>query len=467
MPTSLMNRRSFLLTSSLVALSSIAAGRPSFALDDAALRDASAGKAFDVLAYGAVVGDVDLEQARANARAVEQAIVDASRAGAGSTVRLPGGLLLVHLAESDYVKSRQTYRQAAIRCGVGGVVIEGGGTAETTVRAFHDGRDGYGYSILQIGVPPLDNGNADISGLTLRAMTLDGNHFYAKPSNHQPDRPTAHSVIQVEGMQGCVFADLSILNAGGYGVGLQNGGYIDNRFERIAIRNTMADGIDVKDNGHVSFGNVMSSISVERFGLATQPNNPFAGVDLMGRAWRVDRIKVRDWGSEGTPAAGLRFKQGGEDGGRGYGATGAQAREIDIVGRAPSGDPATKRRIIGVHVKCEDVSLDGVSIDGVDIGVVVSQPNCRLSNFTIRSSSKGVVQRDRESRSQQLDGADDLKLTRGTIRILDASGVGVDLSRPGAIMDRIDFDVAGGRNWIARRGVEVKTVGVTSARPPR
>ncbi|MET0313471.1 MAG: hypothetical protein ABW275_03690 [Hansschlegelia sp.] len=424
--------------------------------------EAGGGKAFDVRTYGVTPGDVSADQARKNAQAIEQAILDAQAAGEGSVVQLPGGLILVHLDPADYDDARSRYRTSAIRCPASHIVIQGAGEAATTLKNFHDGQDDYSYSVMQLGVPPLDNGNFDNIGLTLRNMTLDGNHFFARPENYRPELKTTSSAIRVEGLKACVFSDLTITNAGGYAMGLQNGGYVDNRFERVTIRNTMADGIDVKDNRGLGQGNVMIGVTVERFGLAANRKDPFAGLDLMGRGWRLDGITVKNWGQEGTPAAGLRFKQGGPNSSRGNGAVGSVAKNVRIIGAPPK--PGEKPwPAIGVHVKCEDITIDGLTVRDVAFGVIASQPDLKLSHFDIEAWNAGFVQRDRESREQVFDGADNSVLSDGAIKVTGDKGVGLDLRRPGAVVRSVKFDVPHGAGMAMRRAFPLDQSGATFA----
>ena len=442
----------------MAATVAVAPSAPSAARSSAA-RGSAIRAAIDVRAYGVAVGNVGVEQARANAQAIEKALLDAAAAGPGTAVALPPGLVLVHLDTADFSSNVRTSRISAIRCPVSTATLEGAGVGKTVLRAFHDGQDGHAYGILQFGVLPVDNGNSDNAGLVIRRMTLDGAHHDARPENWRPGLMTSQSTIIAEGLKDCVFSDLEILHSGGYAIGLQNGGYINNRLERIVIRHAMADGVDVKDNGAISSGNVLAGIRVERFGLATNETFPFAGIDLMGREWRIEDVSISHWGRQGSPAAGLRFKQGSDTNARGNGAVKSLARNIRIAGMAGEGPVKT----IGVHVKCEDVTLENLAVSGVDFGAVVSQPRARIARFQIEARLAGVVQRPRESPEQIFPGGDDISVTTGTITMMGQGACGLDFQRPGARVSSVRFDVPKGQAVLARADVALSAQNLSYA----
>ena len=246
------------------------------------------------------------------------------------------------------------------------------------------------FLMIRAGKLPIVNGELAYRGIRVDQMQFDGSYV---PTVGQTDISENGTLIWWHGIENGGMDFLWMHNAGGYALGMQNGGHKDCNFSRLLIEDTLADGIDVKNNGDSDYGNSLNMIIVRRFGRGYLPSDPYAGIDLMG-PWNVSNIFVEQYGEAGsTVNAGIRFKQGESADSRGSGGHNSNLTNfhIDATGS-------------GAAVGCVKSSARGVSmsngtvVGATEIGVLVEQYGNELSNikgyncattFHVRNSSYG------------------------------------------------------------------------------
>ncbi|EFN6684517.1 hypothetical protein EIG56_04790 [Escherichia coli] len=336
--------------------------------------------------FGVVSGLVSITVAKSNADKIMQKAAELSAAGGGRIV-FTKSLYQVHMDESDFSSSTATIRVAALRIPYDNVILCGQGWNSTTIQAYATNS---AYGVIQWSKAPLQNGITKVHGVGLHNICIDG--------NYHGDFTSASYVRQTEGVVGAGIEGLSInnlkvKNCSHYGLGLQNGGYKGCVIDGYWSENTGADGIDIKDNGSVSRAFHLNNIFVFNFGQLDEPNNPWAGVDVMSIAPKVSNVYVSDFGDVGCPGAGVRIKQGpiGSLEGRGSSAW-ANVSDITVVQNRFGADYTT---LIGLHIKAPFVNFNNIVAIGdeggrLKNGVWIEERHCRGSNIQIANAEDGL-----------------------------------------------------------------------------
>lgn len=169
--------------------------------------------------------------------------------------------------------------------------------------------------------------------------------------------------------EGTTYRDLLIRRWGGYGLGLQNGNPVNVTVENVRVRDTGADGIDVKTRhslGVAPFGNIMRNVDIQRFGTRV---NGQVGIDIRGR-WDLSGITIRDWGSTQNSTVGIRFRSHNPD---------PEAEEWPNGGAYSTLD--------GFQILA---STDLVTGNGTKYGIQVPTSGVRISNGSIEDCSQGI-----------------------------------------------------------------------------
>ena len=336
--------------------------------------------------FGVVSGLVSLAVAKANADKIMQKAAELSAAGGGKII-FTRSLYQVHMNESDFSSSAATIRVAALCIPYDKVILCGQGWDATVIQAYATNS---AYTVIQWTKAPLENGVTKVHGVGLHNICIDG--------NYHGDFTPASYVRQTEGVVGAGIEGLSInnlkvKNCSHYGLGLQNGGYKGCVIDGYWSENTGADGIDIKDNGSVSRAFHLNNIFVFNFGQLDEPNNPWAGVDVMSIAPKVSNVYVSDFGDVGCPGAGVRIKQGpiGSLEGRGSSAW-ANVSDITVVQNRFGVDYTT---LIGLHIKAPFVNFNNIVAIGdeggrLKNGVWIEERHCRGSNIQIANAEDGL-----------------------------------------------------------------------------
>lgn len=295
----------------------------------------------------------------------------------GGVVTVPDMHLVVHLPDSMISNSSSTLRNGAVVHNQSGVVIRGSGRRSSKISAYSDAGT---YSLIQMVKVPLENGIVKIVGAGIKEIELDGNYSTFGITDEEE---TSVGIIAA-GLKNCVFDDLYIHNFRAYGIGLQNGGYINNSLNNILIEEVGKDGIDHKDNGSISFGNRISSVTVRRWGLNVNDTAPAAGVDILGVGWHLRDINVTEFGMTGSPGAGIRFKQGASTDDRGNAAERSTLTDFYVEQTAWDVTLTT----IGVHVKASKVRVSqGLVLEVTQAGVYTEQPESLVLGCVLKAHS--------------------------------------------------------------------------------
>lgn len=336
--------------------------------------------------FGVVSGSVSAAVAKSNADKIMQKAAELSAAGGGK-ILFPRSLYQVHMNESDFSSSGATLRVAALKIPYDNVILCGQGWGATVIQAYSTNS---AYGVIQWSKAPLQNGITKVYGVGLHNICIDG--------NYHGDFTPASYVRQTEGIVGAGIEGLSInnlkvKNCSHYGMGLQNGGYKGCIIDGYWSENTGADGIDIKDNGSVSRAFQLNNIFVFNFGQLDEPNNPWAGVDVMSIAPKVSNVYVSDFGDVGCPGAGVRIKQGpiGAPDGRGSSAW-ANVSDITVVQNRFGSAYTT---LIGLHIKAPFVNFNNIVAIGyeggrIKNGVWIEERHSRGSNIQIANAEDGL-----------------------------------------------------------------------------
>lgn len=336
--------------------------------------------------FGVVSGLVSNTVAKSNADKIMQKAAELSAAGGGK-ILFTRSLYQVHMDESDFSSSATNLRVAALCIPYDNVILSGQGWNSTTIQAWATNS---AYGVIQWSKAPLQNGVTKVHGVGLHNICIDG--------NYHGDFTSASYVRQTEGIVGAGIEGLSInnlkvKNCSHYGMGLQNGGYKGCIIDGYWSENTGADGIDIKDNGSVSRAFQLSNIFVFNFGQLDEPNNPWAGVDIMSIAPKVSNVYVSDFGDVGCPGAGVRIKQGpiGALDGRGSSAW-ANVSDITVVQNRFG---AAYTTLIGLHIKAPFVNFSNIVAIGyeggrIKNGVWIEERHSRGSNIQIANAEDGL-----------------------------------------------------------------------------
>lgn len=336
--------------------------------------------------FGVVSGLVSNTVAKSNADKIMQKAAELSAAGGGK-ILFTRSLYQVHMDESDFSSSAANLRVAALCIPYDNVILCGQGWNSTTIQAWATNS---AYGVIQWSKAPLQNGVTKVHGVGLHNICIDG--------NYHGDFTSASYVRQTEGIVGAGIEGLSInnlkvKNCSHYGMGLQNGGYKGCIIDGYWSENTGADGIDIKDNGSVSRAFQLSNIFVFNFGQLDEPNNPWAGVDIMSIAPKVSNVYVSDFGDVGCPGAGVRIKQGpiGALDGRGSSAW-ANVSDITVVQNRFG---AAYTTLIGLHIKAPFVNFSNIVAIGyeggrIKNGVWIEERHSRGSNIQIANAEDGL-----------------------------------------------------------------------------
>lgn len=243
------------------------------------------------------------------------------------------------------------------------------------------------FTFARVGVLPIVNGSVQLSDVVFDGLEIDGGYT---PVFDAPDG--GHALLIAYGVERFQFKNLYLHNSKDYGIGLQNGGHVDGLIENVLIEDTGADGIDHKNNGDTSRGNVMNNVTVRRFGRHASPSDPYAGIDLMF-GWQVSNLNIEEFGAGGDVGAGLRLKQGQVGESRGAGAHSTNGNNINVYAIETFGSGTTFE---GVKCSARNCNFTNIITEGCSgSGVLVEQRKNKFSNVrSVGNAYAGILTRD-------------------------------------------------------------------------
>ena len=234
--------------------------------------------------------------------------------------------------------------------------------------------------IARVGLLPIADRAPDIIGGGISGVIFDGGFDASDPAARTGWTDTGTMSLWASGVQDWTLENVKSINSSDYGIGLQNGRHKRMRLRDLVIDNTMNDAIDLKNNYGRGGDNSMIGVWASRFGQATEPAFPFAGIDLMAPRWIMSHVWATEWGQAGDCQSGVRFKQGEPgDGTRDQGAykavlTGFHVDALQGGYALTAGIDIRHRRVTVAHGTIEGVQHSGVVIEqerataiGIDI----------------------------------------------------------------------------------------------------
>lgn len=175
---------------------------------------------------------------------------------------------------------------------------------------------GVGNTVLVPASPTLDAVHwVDGSDSLIEGIEIDGK-WVAAGAGHAILQVTSANVPMTV-VDNMVLRDVYCHDVGSYGLGLQNGEFLNVRVENFRSKNTGADGIDIKNrpgNTNDSKGIVLDGILVDSPGMRLDTQT---GVDIRGICL-ANNITVVNVGRVGATVTGIRFRvyaldEGGAD----------------------------------------------------------------------------------------------------------------------------------------------------------
>lgn len=132
--------------------------------------------------------------------------------------------------------------------------------------------------------------------LTVHNVTIEGGAIDGNRLNQLTPTVTDEHNNGIDVATGCTkitIRDMHIHDCMYYGVGFENGGYVDCTVDNLTIEDVGADGIDMKDNDFLSSGNTCRNVRVRRFGLVgvlvqQAGINPRTG-------WNIQAVQVTEY----------------------------------------------------------------------------------------------------------------------------------------------------------------------------
>lgn len=195
------------------------------------------------------------------------------------------------------------------------------------------------------------NCNQEVANICIRDLTIDGNRDNQTVYGHGIRSGTEGGIV------GGLFFNLYIKNTGAYGIGLQKGTFKNIRIENITTENTGLDGIDIKNisnNNDIIFCSNITIISPGRDLSQTMQ----VGIDCRGPVV-LNNVIIR--GLDGD-RIGVRFRLTSVETGIGGGKS--SLTNFSIYGNGPASGST---------------------------GIVVGDPDVRISNGYIFNADYGVV----------------------------------------------------------------------------
>ncbi len=221
-----------------------------------------------------------------------------------------------------------------------------------------------------------------IQGGSVRDMTLD---------NHVNSLLILNGgTLSLKGVKNYLVDNVAIKNSGFYGIGMQNGGFENVTIQNVLLKNINRDGIDIKDNGAISWGTRIDNVTCELVCRSPTNGAPFACLDLQGEALQVSNITIREIGS-GDAGAGLRIKQG--DSNRGNSGWYSSISNVYIEYDANVSE--SNKVKYGIQIKARGVSVFGAKVRGnFEYGINVEQSGCSLIGCYVqgdRTDNTGTI----------------------------------------------------------------------------
>lgn len=323
---------------------------------------------FDVSTYGAT-GDGTTDD-----REAIQDAIDACALAGGGKVWFPKGTYLIDSSVNVIINiSPEVTTPVGIVVSDDNVFLEG---------------EGRGLSIVKLG----DSVNAQLVGFGdavntgISKLELDGN---------RANQTGSWSALYTHNnLTAFTARDLFVHHASGYGVGLQQGDFIDLLLSDILVEDSGSDGIDIKNTDMNHRNNRMNNITVRRSGLNTSLSGQ-AQIDIRG-IWNLNSIISEDFNNSAARCtAGIRFRTG-PSGQELVGAQWSTLTNFYIEGTVDS-------TVNGITAEAYQVQIVGGQIRNCGKGILFNGPEVGVGDVTARECTYGFFM-DTDSNGTNLSG---------------------------------------------------------------
>jgi hypothetical protein len=298
------------------------------------------GDGVSVKSYGAV-GDGVTDDTAAILAAI------AAVSAGGGVVTFPAGTYLMTTGGAFYALDLQNLNK---------VSLIGAGQRLTTLKVGNGSNRG-----------PL--ALTDCVDCSVIGMTLDG--------NSTNNTATGRHGLRGEDLENVVFKDIGILNANGYGIGLQSGEFRNVLITDFLIDGAYQDGIDFKNPGGSNEFIIIDNGTIKNYGR--EAGGGAAGIDVRGRA-NINNVSIKLGVNQNI---GLRQRAQDLVGDNGIGGRYSVVSNIIIDGNGYSD--------IDAYI-CDDqfVQVNNVNIinsSKTGLWVTTQAKYCHFSNITIENTS--------------------------------------------------------------------------------
>lgn len=376
----------------------------------------------------------------------------------------------------------------AIQTAINSVIAVGGGLVYIPpgvyiVTSIHYGSNltiqGSGIEVTILKLKDNSNGesvfncNQEVANICIRDLTIDGNRDNQTVYGHGIRSGTEGGIV------GGLFFNLYIKNTGAYGIGLQKGTFKNVRIENITTENTGLDGIDIKNisnNNDIIFCSNITIISPGRDLSQTMQ----VGIDCRGpvvlnnviiRGLDGDRIGVRfrltsvETGIGGGKSSLTNFSIYGN--GPASGSTGIVVGDPDVRisnGYIFNADYGVVTEAAAQRVQISNVEVDTVNVNGMQIVAEFTKIlGCIIRNSTINGIRVGA--NNIEIKDTTITGS----LQQGIRLLAGLSGislVGNDLRGNGTAAIRDDgasYTAINNKGWVTEANLVSADVDCSSA----
>lgn len=329
----------------------------------------------------------------------------------GRPLRLGAFVWVVHLRPEDVSGGVSTYRMGALLWEKDGAVVIGEGIGKTILRNF--GTDGT-YSVIQMIRLPLQNGVPKITGGLFSNFTVDENCANTLIWDGRI------AAVRCAGLKDFTFERVKFCNSGHYGLGLQNGGYVNVTVADCQFENTGKDALDIKNNVEaVSMVSTGFGVKILRPWVknCARANDPTASACIDVHGWGVIIDSPFFDGVPSNPEANysalVRFKEGLDttSAGRGFGAQGGRVTNMTVkfyggTEVAPQGGLVEVR---APYATITDLMTYGTAPTGT-VGVVSGMAYTTVRGGRMVGLTNGVYNRTAFSGAEwnPFDGGEDL-----------------------------------------------------------
>jgi hypothetical protein len=247
--------------------------------------------------------------------------------------------------------------------------IEGDGPGATTL-TLANGSDCH---VVKLGRRIVSS--TPVADCSVSNLTIDGNRANQTAPGASDDHWDGINVAT--GGTRVRLENLYIHDTQHYGIGFQRGSFVDCSVSGVIIEDTGADGIDIKNDSSLNFGNMFTGVRVKSFGLAGGLSTDQAGIDIYGGV-HAKGITVTDFGTT-QGKCGVRFQSDSA----GFTQSSAASLENFYI----SGDDSAST--MGVRLNNHSGRVSNGAIYNCAIGFQIQQRENAVSNVFAESCVTG------------------------------------------------------------------------------